>query len=1013
MGKIEFPKRLQELLEGSGLFAPILGFADCVAAILLDNKLPFFPDYTDHGADHVQAVLKSQVELIPDAVWEHSRKDSHPRLLTDADAVVIIGATLLHDLAMHLRPDGFLQLVSKESRFKPLRWFDQDHQCHRADRPWHDLWHDYVREARRFGDRDLTNLIGEASARGWKFRELPADKGQWETNHFLFVGEFIRRNHARLAHEIAMYGFPGLDTGSGEGQFPALGADSHSLSHLADLIGLVARSHGTSLRVCKAYLDDEPLYKDRPRPLGVAALYPMALLRIADYLQIDRKRAPNVLLQLRSPQSPISLREWAKHDAVIHVGDHKDPRAVMVTIGHRISLPLYLQLQELLAGLQAEMDISTAVLDEAYGTPEKPNPLNLRIRRAHSTLEFPEFRNRLPYVPSRTGFTTDPHLLTLLVEPLYGKEPTVGVRELMQNAVDAVRELETWCKTHGKDIASLDLPKQEADVLIEYIQRPDKSWFLRVCDRGIGMTADTIQNYFLRAGASFRRSKEWADEFLDEQNRPRVLRAGRFGIGAFAIFLLGEKFQVKTRHAGSGMSEGYAFEASAQSQLIEIHRVPDLPIGTTVEVELSEEAIAECEASWAKKDRASWKPSTDWFCWDWPKVVQRVRHKASTLLKQAFVAPVRKKTLPPEWSVIHPPGFEAVYWTFGDAPPLSCNGLRIGQPPHIEYDTIDEELYWRQFVDLDLPCLAVVDSAAELPLTVQRYELRDAAIPFAEDLARDVILSFIAHSLVCGASQWRDLLFQQHGYPLRRAGASAHPFNNSSLFASAQLRWCTTFEHMVPADPYLYSLLDTESCVLFGVFDDKLHQGVATNRPSLEGALKAVAGEGRYAFLPWYDYRDRATNGFDKIVVQRGLTALHQAVDASEACLSAPRGYAYHFGPNARGDLERNWISLRNGLGCERVALGSVVAALEDSFSSSHMSFACDFRTKRMARAPETLLAAFWTECLGARPIPFDPEARAAMLADATKHPELDRHIKRWQEMKRKGSKWAKSHPLW
>ena len=38
--------------------------------------------------------------------------------------------------------------------------------------------------------------------------------------------------------------------------------------------------------------------------MGTAVLYPMALLRVADYLQIDRQRAPAVLLQLRSPKVP-------------------------------------------------------------------------------------------------------------------------------------------------------------------------------------------------------------------------------------------------------------------------------------------------------------------------------------------------------------------------------------------------------------------------------------------------------------------------------------------------------------------------------------------------------------------------------------------------------------------------------------------------------------------------------------------------------------------------------------
>jgi hypothetical protein len=52
----------------------------------------------------------------------------------------------------------------------------------------------------------------------------------------VLIGEFIRRHHARLAHEIALVGVPG-PTGNAI-QLNALPPD------LADLAGLIARSHG-------------------------------------------------------------------------------------------------------------------------------------------------------------------------------------------------------------------------------------------------------------------------------------------------------------------------------------------------------------------------------------------------------------------------------------------------------------------------------------------------------------------------------------------------------------------------------------------------------------------------------------------------------------------------------------------------------------------------------------------------------------------------------------------------
>jgi hypothetical protein len=183
MAKIEFPKLLKNLLEDSPLQAPIRTYADRAGEILADNKLPFFPDYTDHGTDHINQVLAAEVDLVPKEVWGDSAKAS---VLCDADAVVIIGATLLHDFAMHLRPAGFLELVDEGSRFQPLPWFKDNQEGHRADRLWRELWLDFKKEARRFSDQSLGNIIGlESVRRGWKFEQLPEDPGQWERNHYL------------------------------------------------------------------------------------------------------------------------------------------------------------------------------------------------------------------------------------------------------------------------------------------------------------------------------------------------------------------------------------------------------------------------------------------------------------------------------------------------------------------------------------------------------------------------------------------------------------------------------------------------------------------------------------------------------------------------------------------------------------------------------------------------------------------------------------------------------------
>ena len=73
----------------------------------------------------------------------------------------------------------------------------------------------------------------------------------------------------------------------------------------------------------------------------------------------------------------------------------------------------------------------------------------------------------------------------------------------------------------------------------------------------------------------------------------------------------------------------------------------------------------------------------------------------------------------------------------------------------------------------------------------------------------------------------------------------------------------------------------------------------------------------------------------------------------------------------------------------------------------NYCRYIAEIETKPTNPQPETLLAKIWNECLGPNPIPFDPEARQALIEKGKQHPELKRHIEKWEEMKGTGSKWV------
>ncbi|UCH95368.1 MAG: hypothetical protein JSV88_00600 [Candidatus Aminicenantes bacterium] len=145
---INIPGKFKDLLIDSEYSGPVNTFVSCVTQILDDNKLPFFPGYTDHGRKHVEGVLNTIADLIPYDV-------SEKKLLSSADAAIIICAALLHDLPMHLREDGFLMLIKPNTPFKPLTCFKESHGKYPADKEWHLLWDEFCVETTSWSDRDM------------------------------------------------------------------------------------------------------------------------------------------------------------------------------------------------------------------------------------------------------------------------------------------------------------------------------------------------------------------------------------------------------------------------------------------------------------------------------------------------------------------------------------------------------------------------------------------------------------------------------------------------------------------------------------------------------------------------------------------------------------------------------------------------------------------------------------------------------------------------------------------
>lgn len=566
-GRIEIPARFERLLQESA-FQPAVAKTLETFSWLPSRALELFPDFTDHGPEHLTEVLAVAEQLVAARSWVQLKPD---------DVAVFILAVLLHDLGMHLTTEGFASLFQAQTEHKPVMFFDS--------LKWDQLWKLFRTEASRFDSRRNIELFGTPEP----VEQPDLRSHNWTENQRRLAGECLRRHHARLSHEIALYGFPG----PADSQPLRIDQD---LEPVADLAGVIARSHGTNLRDCVEYLKER--HNDTVRPLNINAVFLMGLLRLSDFLQFSPGRAPKARLRVQTLRSPISSREWKKH-IFKAVFEGEDPESVYVYCNPE-DVETYLGVKSLLSEFQAEMDATWAVLGEVH-RGEQFFYSKRRVRSNLGARGWTPPQNR--YVPVHARFNTNnPELLSCLVGPLYSYEIAYGIRELIQNAVDAVRE--------RRELGHYVQPATGADVLVTLTRDS-----VTVEDCGIGMTADTIQNYFLRAGASFRTSDAWRQDFTDASSGgSRVLRTGRFGVGALASFLIGQMVEVSTRHWSE--ASGLSFRASLFDDPIEI-RPTSRTIGTTIRIPID---IVQYRTLEDRCHGASDITPFTWYRFDWPVV---------------------------------------------------------------------------------------------------------------------------------------------------------------------------------------------------------------------------------------------------------------------------------------------------------------------------------------------------------------------------------------------------------
>jgi hypothetical protein len=299
------------------------------------------------------------------------------------------------------------------------------------------------------------------------------------------------------------------------------------------------------------------------------------ILRLADILDFDRDRTPEVLLKNIHFTSDVSLLEWEKHRSV--EGWSISPDLIRFTI--RSNHPAYeAAARTYMDWIDRELSTSKEVC-QMQPQNIKGYKLNLSTyvdRSRIGPLDDAYRSHDLEFSLSR-----DKVVRLLMTDKLYGKGH-LCIRELLQNSLDALR----YRKALFSEASS---HWEQGIVKFRHYVNADGYEVLECKDNGSGMDDEIIQNHFVKVGRSYYRSPFF------ERERNRLKTSGndfdpcsKFGIGFMSCFMLGDRITIETRRdygAGRDWGPPLIVEIHGLSGLLIIRKgSDDQPIGTTVSI---------------------------------------------------------------------------------------------------------------------------------------------------------------------------------------------------------------------------------------------------------------------------------------------------------------------------------------------------------------------------------------------------------------------------------------------
>ena len=455
------------------------------------------PEYTVHDITHLDS-LWEMADIIAGAGFP----------LTPSEAYTLGGSILLHDLGMALAsyPKGIEELKREET--------------------WADI---------------ITSIFLRQTNRRPTQDEISNPPNAIKSEA---IGTLLRNLHGKRAEDLAFISWQ--QASSGPIQF--LIEDTDLRQTFGRIIGRIAHSHWWPVaRVEKEFRQTLGAPSWAPADWTINPLKIACLLRVADASHVDARRAPSFLRALRDP-GLYSDQHWNFQEKLQK--PHLNDDALAYTSGHAFTLAEANSWWLCLDTVKM-IDRELRQVDALLADKSLQRFSARRVGGVESAERFVSYVPTDGWLPVNASLQISdvPRLVKNLGgQELYGADLAVPVRELIQNAADAIRVRRF---VEGRE-------DSWGNIYVR-IGRDSIGEWLEVEDNGIGMSEEVLTRYLLDFGTSYWGSNSMIEEFpglLSEH----VKLTGKYGIGFFSAFMLGPSVRISTRRFDAAQTQTLVLE---------------------------------------------------------------------------------------------------------------------------------------------------------------------------------------------------------------------------------------------------------------------------------------------------------------------------------------------------------------------------------------------------------------------------------------------------------------------